>query len=58
MTETDIQQGKQLLQEDFIKANPKCEALSARCEMLRGRLTCAYSRRQVGEGAGADARDA
>ena len=55
MTETDIQQGKQLLQEDFIKANPKCEALSARCEMLRGRLKCAYSRRQVGEGAGADA---
>jgi meiotic recombination protein SPO11 len=24
MTEADIQTGKQLLQEDFIKANPKC----------------------------------
>ena len=30
MSETDIQQGKQLLQEDFIKANPKCEVSSAR----------------------------
>jgi hypothetical protein len=33
MTEKDIEQGKQLLQEDFIKANPKCEAPSARCEI-------------------------
>jgi hypothetical protein len=42
MTETDIQQGKQLLQEDFIKANPKCEASSAPYEVQRGFLTCVH----------------
>ena len=48
MTEADIQHGKQLLQEDFIKANPKCVRASA-CEVRRGTLTCAHVFRWVKE---------
>jgi len=44
MTEADIQHGKQLLQEDFIKANPKCAAASGRqaCRLLNCALACRW----------------
>ena len=48
MTEADIQHGKQLLQEDFIKANPKCASANA-ARALRGPLTWACARRWVKE---------
>jgi hypothetical protein len=49
MTEADIQHGKQLLQEDFIKANPRCGAASALHGSAQASDACARHDRWVKE---------